>query len=303
MFNILLCDAELRLYELESLRVGLKLAKFGPIAKPVTIQIILTLAAQYDWFLHQLDVSNAFLHGTLYEQVFMQQPPGFEDSLHPNHICHHHKSLYGLKQAPRAWYDKLHGALTSLGFTGSQSDHSLFVKTDPMVFILVYVDDIIVTGPSTSACQQVITQLSSMFPIKNLGTLHYFLGIEVKRSSKGIYISQTKYILDLLKKAHMDGVKPSATPLSTSKLDHTSPLLDNAAQYKSLVGALQYLTWTRPDFSFAVNLVYQYMHSHLHSHFQAVKPIFRYLKGSLDLGLWFPKSSSSLSIIAFSDAD
>ncbi|CAN6694593.1 unnamed protein product [Malus baccata var. baccata] len=159
-----------------------------------------------------------------------------------------------------------------------------------MVFILVYVDDIIVTGPSTSACQQVITQLSSMFPIKNLGTLHYFLGIEVKRSSKGIYISQTKYILDLLKKAHMDGVKPSATPLSTSKLDHTSLLLDNAAQYKSLVGALQYLTWTRPDFSFAVNLVYQYMHSHLHSHFQAVKPIFRYLKGSLDLGLWFPKS-------------
>ncbi|XP_050141131.1 uncharacterized mitochondrial protein AtMg00810-like [Malus sylvestris] len=172
-----------------------------------------------------------------------------------------------------------------------------------MVFILVYVDDIIVTGRSTSACQQVITQLSFMFPIKNLGALHYFLGIEVKRSSKGIYISQIKYILDLLKKAHMDGAKPCATPLSTSKLDHTSPLLDNAAQYRSLVKALQYLTWTRPDFSFAVNLVCQYMHSPRHSHFQAVKRIFRYLKSSLDLGLWFPKSSSSLSIIAFSDAD
>ncbi|KAM1717161.1 hypothetical protein ACFX11_025036 [Malus domestica] len=107
-----------------------------------------------------------------------------------------------------------------------------------MVFILVYVDDIIVTGPSPSACQQVITRLSSMFPIKDLGPLHYFLGIKVKRSSKGIYISQTKYILDLLKKAQMDGAKPCATPLSTSKLDHSSPLLDSAAQYRSLVEAL-----------------------------------------------------------------
>ncbi|CAN6684987.1 unnamed protein product [Malus baccata var. baccata] len=160
-----------------------------------------------------------------------------------------------------------------------------------MVFILVYVDDIIVTGPSTSACQQVITRLSSMFPIKDLSDLHYFLGIEVKRSSKGIYISQTKYILDLLKKTHMDGAKPCATPLSTSKLDHSSPLLDNAAQYRSLVGALQYLTWTRLDLSFTVNLVCQYMHSPRQSH------------GSIDLGLWFSKSSSPPSITAFSDAD
>ncbi|CAN6544900.1 unnamed protein product [Malus baccata var. baccata] len=172
-----------------------------------------------------------------------------------------------------------------------------------MVFILVYVDDIIVTGPSTSACQQVITWLSSMFPIKDLSDLHYFLGIEVKRSSKGIYISQTKYILDLLKKAHMDEAKPCATPLSTSKLDHSSPLLDNAAQYRSFVGALQYLTWTRLDLSFAVNLVCQYMHSPRQSHFQDVKHIFQYLKGSIDLGLWFPKSSSPPSITAFSDAD
>ncbi|CAN6711477.1 unnamed protein product [Malus baccata var. baccata] len=227
-------------------QAGLDYTKtFSPVAKP-------------------LDVSNAFLHDTLYEQVFMQQPPGFKDSLHPNYICHLHKSLYGLKQAPRAWYDKLHGALTSLGFTGSQSDHSLFVKTDLMVFILVYVDDIIVTGPSTPAYQQVITQLRSMFPIKDLSALHYFLGIEVKRSSKGIYISQTKYILDLLKKANMDGAKPCATPLSTSQLDHTSPywtMLLNTdlfwsakkqptiarssteAEYRSLANTAAKLTW------------------------------------------------------------
>ena len=114
---------------------------FSPVAKPVTIRIFLTLAAQYDWFLNQLDVSNAFLHGTLTESVFMQQPPGFQDSTQPNSVCRLHKSLYGLKQAPRAWYEKLHGALLSLGFVGSQSDHSLFVKTDPhLVLILIYVE-------------------------------------------------------------------------------------------------------------------------------------------------------------------
>ncbi|KAB2626766.1 pentatricopeptide repeat-containing protein [Pyrus ussuriensis x Pyrus communis] len=139
-----------------------------------------------------------------------------------------HKSLYGLKQAPRAWYDKLHGALLSLGFV----------------------------GPSSHACKSVIRQLSDLFPIKDLGSLHYFLGLEVKRSSKGIFVSQTKYILDLLHKAKMDGDKPCVTPLSTSQLDHSSPLLDDPTEYRSLVGALQYLTWTRPDLSFAVNLLW-----------------------------------------------
>ncbi|KAB2611286.1 pentatricopeptide repeat-containing protein [Pyrus ussuriensis x Pyrus communis] len=139
-----------------------------------------------------------------------------------------HKSLYGLKQAPRAWYDKLHGALLSLGFV----------------------------GPSSSAYKSVICQLSALFPIKDLGSLHYFLGLEVKRSSKGIFVSQTKYILDLLDKAKMEGAKPCVTPLSTSQFDHSSPLLDDPTEYRSLVGALQYLTWTRPDLSFAVNLLW-----------------------------------------------
>ncbi|KAM1540148.1 hypothetical protein ACFX10_004852 [Malus domestica] len=173
----------------------------------------------------------------------MHKPPGFEDPNQPHHVCQLHKSLYSLKQAPRAWYDKLHAAFHSLRFVGSQSDHSLFVKRDPtLVFILVYVDDILVTGPSSTAYQTMIKQLSALFPIKDLGALHYFLGIEVKRSSTGIFLSQTKYILDLLTKANMVEAKPCITPLSTSNLDHHSPLLDNASEYRSLVGALQYLT-------------------------------------------------------------
>ncbi|XP_070672584.1 uncharacterized mitochondrial protein AtMg00810-like [Malus domestica] len=262
------------------------------------------MAVQFDWFLNQLDVSNAFLNGTLSEDVFMKQPLGFEDPIKPAHVCHLQKSLYGLKQASRAWYDKLHSALSSMGFIGSQNDHSLFIKRDHvLVFVLVYVDDILVTGPSSQAFQATITHLSSLFPIKDLGPLHYFLGLEVKRSSTGIFLSQTKYILDLLQKAKMDGAKASATPLSTSKLDHSSPLLFDPIEYRALVGGLQYLTWTRPDLSFAVNLVCQFMHSPRHSHFQAVKRILRYLKGSLDLGLWFPKCAKTLSIHAYSDVD
>ncbi|KAM2657198.1 hypothetical protein EV1_012593 [Malus domestica] len=277
---------------------------FNPVAKPVTIRLLLTLAAQFDWFLNQLDVSNAFLHGDLFESVFMVQPSCFEDPTKPTHVCRLHKSLYGLKQAPRAWYEKLYSALSSLGFHGSQNDHSLFVKKDPtLVFILVYVDDILVTGPDARACQATISQLSALFPIKDLGPLHYFLGLEIHRSSSGIFLSQTKYILDLLQKSKMDGAKPCATPLSTSPLDHASPFLSDPTEYRSLVGGLQYLTWSRPDLSFAVNLVCQFMHQPRESHLQTVKRILRYLKGTLELGLWFSKTPTPLSINAFSDAD
>nr|CCH50989.1 T2.10 [Malus x robusta] len=149
---------------------------------------------------------------------------------------------------------------------------------------LIYVDDILVTGPSPQACKQVIQLLSALFPIKDLGSLHYFLSIKVKRSSK-----------NLLQNVKMDGAKPCVTPLSTSKLDHDSPLLDNPIEYRSLVGALQYLTWTRLeslDLSFAVNFVCQFMHCLKVSHLQAVKKILRYLKRSIDLGLRFSKCSS-----------
>ncbi|KAM1718976.1 hypothetical protein ACFX12_020858 [Malus domestica] len=227
---------------------------FSPVAKPVTIQILLTLAVQFDWFLNQLDISNAFLHGTLKEEVFMQQPPRFIDPSKASYVCKLHKSLYGLKQAPRAWYDKLFQTLVSLCFTNSTSDCSLFVHYQPaLVIVLVYVDDIIVTGPNAQLCQAFIHKLSQLFPVKDLGPLHYFLGLEVHRSSAGIFLSQHKYAADLLLKTKMHDNNPCATPLGTQKLDHSGTLLSNPHEYRSIVGALQYLTWTRPDLSFAVN--------------------------------------------------
>ena len=213
---------------------------FSPVAKPVTIRILLTLAVQYNWFLNQLDISNAFLHGDLKEDVYMQQPPGFVDPNSPNSVCKLKKSLYGLKQAPRAWFDKLFQALHSLGFQQSSSDASLFVLNGPqLVIVLVYVDDILVTGPNQHLCQQFITQLSSQFPVKDLGPLHYFLGLEVHRSSQGIFIHQTKYLLDLLKKTNMEGAKPCCTPLSSKKLDHSGPLLSNPTEYPNGVLLLE----------------------------------------------------------------
>ncbi|KAM1171421.1 hypothetical protein ACFX2G_022146 [Malus domestica] len=275
---------------------------FSPVAKPVTIRILLTLAVHHDWFLNQLDISNAFLHGSLKEEVFMQQPPGFVDASQPSFVCKLNRSLYGLKQAPRAWYDKLGSTLLSLGFANSKSDCSLFVCTSPsLVIVLVYVDDILVTGPNSSHCQAFIQKLSTLFPVKDLGPLHYFLGLEVHRSSDGIFMSQGKYAMDLLIKTKMEGCKPCATPLGTGKLDHIGTLLPDPKEYRSIVGALQYLTWTRPDLSFAVNQVCQFLHCPRDTHFQAVKRILRFLKGSVDQGIWFKKGS--LQLTAFSDAD
>ncbi|KAM2281568.1 hypothetical protein ACFX1S_042149 [Malus domestica] len=212
---------------------------FSRVAKPVTIRLLLTMAAKFDWFLNQLDVSNAIFHGNLTKSVFMIQPPGFEDPTKPHHVCQLHKSLYGLKQAPKAWYEKLTTALKPLRYSDSHNDHSLFVKRDPaLVFILVYVDDIIITGPNAQLYQDIISQLSGLFHVKDLGPLHYLLGIEVHRSSSGIFLSQQKYILDLLTKTHMEGSKPCVTLFSTTKLGHESPMYANPAEYRSLVGGL-----------------------------------------------------------------
>ena len=275
---------------------------FSPVAKPVTIRILLSLAVQSDWFLNQLDISNAFLHGELQEDVYMQQPPGFSDPNYPNHVCKLRKSLYGLKQAPRAWFDKLFAVLKSLGFHQSQSDASLFVIQVPVpVIVLVYVDDILVTGPNPAACQSFIQKLSTIFPVKDLGPLHYFLGLEVQRSSAGLFLHQSKYILDLLQKTNMEGAKPCLTPLGSIKLDHTGPLLPDPLRVQIHCRCLAILTWTRPDLSFAVNQVCQFMHAPREPHLQAAKRILRFLKATVSHGLWFKKGDIHLT--AYSDAD
>jgi hypothetical protein len=153
----------------------------SPVIKPATIRLILALAVHFDWPIRQLDISNAFLHGSLNEEVYMEQPRGFVSSHHPTFVCKLNKAIYGLKQAPRAWYTRLSNFLLDLGFIVSLVDTFLFtfVTTGIKLFLLIYVDDIIVTGTHLHLIRGLISRLQQEFPAKDLGPLSYFLGIQV----------------------------------------------------------------------------------------------------------------------------
>jgi hypothetical protein len=258
--------------------------------------------------MRQLDVQNVFLHGVLEEEVYMYQPPGYTDKNHPSFVCKLDKALYGLKQAPRAWYARLCKRLEELGSTPSKADTSLFYynKEKHSVFVLVYVDDIIVASSSQEATKTLLKNLQREFALKDLGDLHYFLGIEVKKVNDGLLLTQGRYAADILSRSGMAKAKPVDTPLSiTEKLsiaDGQRLGEEDSTRYRSLVGALQYLTLTRPDLSFAVNKVCQYLHAPTSTHLSAVKRILRYVQGTLSLGLKI-RRSPSMMVSAFSDAD
>ncbi|VVA23262.1 Hypothetical predicted protein, partial [Prunus dulcis] len=279
---------------------------FSPVVKPTTIRVVLHLALSNGWPIRQLDVNNAFLHGTLSDTVYMSQPPGFVDTNLPSHVCKLRKALYGLKQAPRAWYKELSSFLLSQGFRNATSDASLFISTfgRNVIYFLVYVDDLIVTGNNSSLVMQFIATLARRFSVKDLGSLHYFLGVEVIPTTSGLFLSQHHYIRDLLLKAKMDGAKEVSTPLSPSDslvLNDGTPPTD-ATRFRQIIGGLQYLNLTRPDISFAVNKLSQFMHKPSESHWQALKRLLRYLKGTLYFGLHLSRRSSH-RLYAFSDAD
>ena len=182
---------------------------FSLVVKPSTIRIILTIAVIQGWSLRQMDVHNAFLHGQLEETVYMSQPPGFKDPSKPNHVYKLRKAIYGLKQAPRAWYSTLKNAFLTLGFIISKADSSLFIyRTGHIVcYLLVYVDDLVITGNNLSFVNSIARQLSSKFLLKDMGTIHYFLGVEVLPTCAGLFLSQHQYIRNLLARTNMTGAK------------------------------------------------------------------------------------------------
>lgn len=224
----------------------------------------MSIAVSRGWSLRQLDVQNALLHGIL-------------DEDHPNYICKFDMALYGLKQAPRAWYSRLSHKMQNLGFSPSKGDTSLFFysKRGCTILVLVYVDDITLASSSEAATTALLKDLEKDFALKDLGDLHYFLGIEVKHSPGQLLLTQERYANDVLNRVNMSNCKPLDTPLpSSEKLsvldgDRLGPI--DATQYKSVVGALQYLTLTRPDICFAVNKVCQFLHCPRIVHWAAVK--------------------------------
>lgn len=278
---------------------------FAPVAKMTSVRVFLSVAIVKGWDLHQLDVNNAFLHGDLEEEVYMRMPPGFYSST-PNRVCRLRKSLYGLRQAPRQWFAKLSSKLEAYGFVRSYADYSLFTYRKGNVFmgLLVYVDDIILAGNDTSACQLFKEYLNACFRIKDLGQLKYFLGIEVARGPKGLFLCQRKYALEIVEECGLLGGKPTASPLAENhKLALASGnFFDDPTQYRRLIGRLIYLTITRPDLSYAVHVLSQFMHAPRAEHFQAACRVLRYIKGSPGLGILL-RADSALQVYAFCDSD
>jgi histone deacetylase 1/2 len=281
---------------------------FSPVVKAATIRLIMSIAVSRGWSLRQLDVQNAFLHGILEEEVYMDQPPGYADKVHPGYVCKLDKALYGLKQAPRAWYARLCKRLQLLGFIPSKADTSLFHYSwgNHSLFVLVYVDDIIVANSSQDATDALLRDLQKDFALKDLGDLHYFLGIEVKKSSEGLVLMQERYATDVLSRSGMDKAKPVETLLSTAEKlslsDGEKLGSEDSTRFWSIVGALQYLTLMRPDISYAVNKVCQFLHAPTSVNWSAVKRILRYVRGTVKFGLKIRKSKSML-VSAFLDAD
>ncbi|KAJ0511512.1 putative RNA-directed DNA polymerase [Helianthus annuus] len=280
---------------------------FSPVVKPTTIRIVLSLAVSKGWSIHQMDVKNAFLHGTLKETVYMFQPPGFTSPTQPKHVCKLSKSLYGLKQAPRAWYQRFAGYLAKYGFKSSICDTSLFIyqRGPHMAYLLLYVDDIILTASSDTLLHDIIKTLTTEFKMTDLGDLHHFLRIVIQKQGNGLFLSQATYDADILSSANMTNCKPVSTPVEVvSKLSATDGhVFSDGSLYRNLVGALQYLTITRPDdISYAVQQVCLFMHAPREPHFQFLKRILRYLKGTLPQGLLISPSPTA-QLTAYSDAD
>ncbi|KAG7594092.1 Integrase catalytic core [Arabidopsis thaliana x Arabidopsis arenosa] len=282
---------------------------FAPVAKLHTVRVVLSLATNLEWELWQMDVKNAFLQGELEEEVYMKPPPGLEDHNAPGKVFKLKKAIYGLKQSPRAWYHKLSTTLLDRGFKKSEADNTLFTlpSKEGIVVILVYVDDIIISGNDKVGIQETKAFLKSVFDIKDLGELKYFLGIEVCRSKEGLFLSQRKYTLDLLSQVGKLGAKPAKTPLEDDYKANRKGELDNkpfedVTQYRRLVGKLIYLTITRPDICFAVNVVSQHMQAPTLHHWNMVTRILKYLKGAPGQGIWMGCNKNT-ELVGYCDAD
>uniref|UniRef100_A0A2N9HR29 Integrase catalytic domain-containing protein n=1 Tax=Fagus sylvatica TaxID=28930 RepID=A0A2N9HR29_FAGSY len=280
---------------------------FAPVARLSSVRTLIAVSASRHWPLFQMDVKNAFLNGELTEEVYMQLPPGFSQPPgFSSKVCRLRRALYGLKQAPRAWFAKFSSTISQHGFSASSYDSALFFRRSDhgITLLLLYVDDMIITGDDVQGIQDLKRFLGQHFEMKDLGPLSYFLGLEVSSSSDGYYLTQAKYTSDLISRAGITDSKIVDTPIEyNNRLNiHDGEPLPDATLYRQLVGSLVYLTVTRPDISYAVHIVSQFMAAPRSLHYAAVLRILRYLKGTLFHGLHF-SSQSSLTLQAYSDAD
>ncbi|GJT42643.1 putative ribonuclease H-like domain-containing protein [Tanacetum coccineum] len=279
---------------------------FARVARIKAIRIFLAFASYMGFIVYQIDVKSAFLYGKIDEEVYVSQPLGFLDPKYPQKVYKVVKALYGLHQAPRVWYATLSTFLLKNGYRRGTIDKTLFIKKDKhdIILVQVYVDDIIFGSTKKSWCDEFEALMKSRFQMSSIGELTFFLGLQVKQKVDGIFISQDKYVAEILKKFDFANVKTASTPIETQK-----PLVkDEEASdvdvhlYRSMIGSLMYLTASRPDIMFAVCACSRFQVTPKSSHLSAVKRIFRYLKGKPKLGLWYPRVSS-FDLESYSDSD
>ncbi|GJU60328.1 retrovirus-related pol polyprotein from transposon TNT 1-94 [Tanacetum coccineum] len=279
---------------------------FAPVARLEAVRIFVAHAAHKSFPIYQMDVKTAFLNGPLKEEVYVAQPEGFVDPDHPEKVYLLRKALYGLKQAPRAWYDELSNFLMSKGFTKGTIDPTLFkIKYgEDILLVQIYVDDIIFGSTNPKYSKRFEKLMHSRFEMSLMGEMKFFLGLQIHQSPKGIFINQAKYALEILKKHGMDNCHTIGTPLATKpKLDaDLSGEPVDQTDYHSKIGSLMYLTSSRPDLVKAVCYCARYQERPTKKHLKEVKRIFKYLKGTINMGLWYPKDSG-FELTTFSNAD
>ncbi|GJR85582.1 retrovirus-related pol polyprotein from transposon TNT 1-94 [Tanacetum coccineum] len=279
---------------------------FAPVARLEAIRIFLAFAAHMNMVVYQMDVKTAFLNGNLREEVYVSQPDGFVDKDNPNHVYKLKKALYGLKQAPRAWYDMLSSFLISQDFSKGSVDPTLFIRRDgkELLLVQIYVDDIIFAASTPELCDLFSKIMCSKFKMLMMGKISFFLGLQISQSTRGIFINQSKYSLESLKKYSFDSCDLVDTLMvEKSKLDEDKERKSvDPSHYRGMIGTILYLTASRPDLQFAICMCARYQARPTEKHLNAVKMIFQYLKGTVHQGLCYPKDSS-FALTAFADAD
>eukprot|EP00253_Pinus_taeda_P004398 PITA_04398 len=260
---------------------------------------------QIGWHIHQMDVKATFLNGVIKEEVYIEQLEGFEIFSSESHVYRLKRVLYGLKQAPRAWYTWIDNYFTGLGFSKSEANPNLYqiLVEGKLLIIVLYVDDLILTGDELLilSCKE---DLAREFEMKDLGLLHYFLGLEIWQCNDGLFVSQGKYAREILEKFNMHGCKPVDTPLPGGwwKEDATLAEVVDATVYRQLVRSLMYLVNTRLDICYVVNQLSQAMVKPTKLFWKASKHVLRYLRGTSRYGLWY-RQEDEVKLCGFTDAD
>jgi hypothetical protein len=280
---------------------------FAPVARMESVRLLLALAAQEGWRVHHMDVKSTFLNGDLKEEVYVHQPPGFAIPSKEGKVLRLRKALYGLRQAPRAWNAKLDSTLRRMGFEQSPHEVAVYRRGNGgnVLLVGVYVDDLVITGTKVAEVAAFKEEMKATFQMSDLGPLSFYLGIEVHQDDSGITLRQTAYAKRVVELAGLTDCNPALTSMEERlKLSRDSRAEEvDATQYRRLVGSLRYLAHTRPDLAFSIGYVSRFMQRPTTEHQQAVKRIIRYVAGTLDHGLYYPRCPGVAHFVGYSDSD